>query len=381
MTDARTFEEQQLARSLDVEAWGQVPLSVDVDAVVRTGQRAVRRRRAIGASVLAAVAPVLVSVAVGWPVSSPPADPAAASEDFVAFYDGADLHLSSGAVEVSGLTRFLVVGDRAVLGLEDGTIAVVGADGRAQIVGSSSDLSDPLIADPASGWVAWVEGLSIREGQELVVYDAAASTEVGRQPLATSGPRFESLDGGGDATAIENGTVYYAAVDGDYAWTPGEGDPERIVAGDDRWLVDVQAGVRLYRERSGGNLIGRVVGPGFQQVIAEDYGRLSPRGRYVLAIDPLDAGKVFDARTGMNLDTGLVDGQYPVEAVFGSDGSVTYAVGRRLRPQPDLGPLVVDPVEGPIDLVTCQITTASCRTVADDVVEQSYDVLLGTGIY
>lgn len=355
-----------------------------LDPVALIGRARRRQRMLRGSGVIAVSCAVTAAALVGVigvgpdprpeiPTAAPVAPPA----EPVPYYDGARLHLADSTVEVPRVSSFDIFGDMVVLTTQDGDEKLVGADGKVRSF--DADVAYGPLVDAESGWAAWVEGRSIRGGQELVVRDLATDVEVARQELPTDGSRSGSLTDSAIPLAIEAGTVYYTAVDGDYAWMPGSGEPERIVTGDAEWLLDVQAGLRVYQDRSGNDWQTRVVGPGTDIEVDYDAGILSPDGRILQTGDATTGIVLIDVETGQLIDSGLGEERYVMRDVFGPDGTVTYSVGTRTQQDPDSGP-VTFPIKGPVDLVTCYIATASCRTIATDVgderLQDPFDVLL-----
>ena len=105
--------------------------------------------------------------------------------------------------------------------------------------------------------------------------------------------------------------------------------------------------------------------------LPDSVGLLSPDGRYVLGLTSIGSyPRLFDVATQGRVPIGLTDDRAVVDVAFGRDGTVTFAFGTPWeRPDDgDLGaPPPVSPWTEPFDLVTCEIASATCQTVADGI--------------
>ena len=184
-----------------------------------------------------------------------------------------------------------------------------------------------------------------------MVYDTRAEEEIGRRELPDSGLR-DQIPGGQRPIAIEDGVVYYASWDADYSWDlANDADPEPVTDADTN-LVDVESEAQLILSEKNAQV-------------------LSPDGRYSMAQTGIgNLIRVFDVATGDRVPTGLSDDQAVDSLAFGSDGTVTYLISTPWTRPDDFDPSDPPPTDftiAPYRLITCEVATASCRTVVDDI--------------
>lgn len=325
-----------------------------------------RKRRAVAGTVVAVLAVVGLGTWLGTRPAAPPQVPPPAvtrveSLAEVAWWANNSLHLQHVTVELPRLEDLVEVSQGAVVGDEQGGVVYVADDGSLTTLGHKVP-GAPLVASDEQGWAAWVDP---RDGSpELVVYDLTSRQVLARRPLPDESS--QSLDEGAYPIALDGDTLYYATRDGDWEWTPPDGEPQPI--NPDNRLLDVATATRVSQVASETveivqpffNVAFRVAGAGAQ---------LSPDGVYVLtrsappgSSDPFATVLLYDARSGDKLRTGLRHQDVAVAATLGPDDEVTYVIANR-DDVPDAGEFVRTSFSGPYELRTCHIGERTCFTV------------------
>ena len=147
----------------------------------------------------------------------------------IAWWADGSLHLANVTVEVPPSGRppdhLAQINGGAVYGDDTGAVAFVGDDGEVTRIGTKAP-GAPLVASDESGWVAWVDP---RDGSpQLVVYDLTARGVLASRPLPSAGTRGDGAEAGSHPIALDGDKVFYAAEDGEHAWTVPDGATERV---------------------------------------------------------------------------------------------------------------------------------------------------------
>jgi hypothetical protein len=270
---------------------------VDLAAITRDGERAVRRRRtAVVGSVAAASVVAVVSAAAllgtrggddGQVAGSPPA-----GAQPLTWTTGRTLHTAGGeSVDLAAEVRaWAWVGDDVVY-TDPGHRVHLWRDGRDELIGETlppkTDLAE-LVSDRT--FIAWVG-----PDRRVVRYDVTDGTTVRGPALPGERPRV---------TAIDGAEVYLADSAGVYAWRSPERDGYETLGDDPGAVVlDAESGTlvrtapfrTILLEREGETL----------HVSAREFADLSPDARRV-SLEDQDVGKVVDTTTGeeVTLDHG-----------------------------------------------------------------------------
>lgn len=270
---------------------------VDLAAVTRDGERAVRRRRtaAVGGVAAASLVAVVSGAALvgargggdGEVATSPPAGARP-----LTWTTGRTLHTAGGeSVDLAGEVRAWVwVGDDVVY-TDPAHRVHLWRDARDQVVGETAppdtDLAE-VVSDGTS--VAWVGA-----DRRVVRYDVTDGATVRGPALPGERPRV---------TAIDGAEVYLADSAGVYAWRSTEPDRYETLGTDPGAVVlDAESGTlvrtapfrTILLEREGTTL----------HVSAREFADLSPDARLV-SLEDGDVGKVVDTTTGeeVTLDHG-----------------------------------------------------------------------------
>ena len=217
----------------------------------------------------------------------------------------------------------VAAGDAAAYLDGRGRLVAVYPDGHRTLLGRPTTYS-PLVSNPASGLVAWVD--ASRTGvQRLVVWDLPEERQV--SGVVVSALRTEP-------TGFDGGWLTFRTGTRDFVWNPRGGDPVKTGDGapradGDRWasLVDTVARTRL--EQVGLTL--RVVrkGSGRMTYLPGVAGSLSADGRLVIS-RPVDGGapQLYDAHSGERLDSWEPGAWRVLDATFVDDDRVAWLAER-----------------------------------------------------
>jgi hypothetical protein len=336
-----------------------------------------RRRRRRGTRQVAAAGAVLVLlVTASWIGTRSDGDSVARAQPVVtmvenpadiAWWADGSLHLANVTVEVppSGQPpdHLTQINGGAVYGDDTGAVAFAGDDGEVTRIGTKA-VGAPLVASDESGWVAWVDP---RDGSpELVVYDLTAREVLASRPLPSVGTRGDGLEAGSHPIAIDGDKVFYAADDGEHAWTLPDGATERVeppgllaaAHGTRVWQVDpttitmVQPFFSLSFNRAGS---GAQMSPDGNRVMT----RTSRAGEGGAAA----AVHLYDTRSGESLWTGLTRRDVPIAAALGPETEVTYLLAYR-DDESRRNAFVRQSSSSPVELRTCDHEARRCRLVA-----------------
>jgi hypothetical protein len=328
---------------------------LDLDAIVRTGDRQLRRRRAIGS--LAAVVTVTAVIAGGLAVfdrtaaDAPPAGTAAPfAERKVTWAGGQTIHYGDRDIPVFGaiIDAFVQTDSGFVIADIDGRVWA--ADGtRVSLIGDGNQ-QRRLEAGERGSVVAWVDFSAPRP--EFVVYDVAARRELLRtsegNTKAVSPARLPQVVG------IDGRYVYLGAVDGLIRYDTVSAARTRLEPGLAPDAVrDVTAGrfvVDRFRSQPNNLVVSDKLSdraPRFDGQQAD----LSPGGTYV-ATRTLDAFRFYSVAQRRELTL-----RHPHHPVLGQvrwlDDDRVVVTGTRDR---------TTPAElAPYDVLTCTISSGDCH--------------------
>ncbi|MCW2845883.1 MAG: hypothetical protein JWN22_3799 [Nocardioides sp.] len=359
----------------DEEAFRRAGDAIDVplppiEAVTREARE--RRRRTVRRVLASAGALAAVGVAVGVATAvgvRPGHTPAAGEPQVtrvenvaeVAWWANGLLHLPHVTVALNRLDGLVAIGEGAVVGDEQGGVSYVADDGTLTSLGNKEP-GAPLVASDEQGWAAWVDPDG--DAPKLVVYDVTA-----RQVLATrtlSSVASDGLADGAHPIAMDRDTLYFTTTEGDWEWRLPDGEPEGVDPGH---LAEVGAGIRVW-EMDPRTI--KIVQPFFSLAFAVRGSgagtQVSDNGTYVLTRlgrspdDPFGRVRIYDARSGHALWTGLRARDTAVAATLGPFDEVTYVVARS-DDAPQAGEFLRQSFSGPYELRTCHIGERTCFTV------------------
>lgn len=327
------------------------PLVVaDIAAAQRLQTRA-RRRRAWLVSLASLVVVAVVGGAWTWWATRPPPPPgltdavvAQVENPFsVGWYTDDTLHLARVELRVEALTRFAEWQAGAVYSDATGALIDVREDGRRTRLGEQRRDGSFAVSDE-EGLVAWVQD---GEVPELRVYDLLARELVGRTELA-SGDEAAVL-------AIDDTSVFYVDGASSYEYDLGVGG---LTTARPPGLLDVARGTRVYQTDPESIQMSRdSEGVRTDRFQPGRGAQLSPEGDYVLTrIDDggsrLGQVRIYDTRTGEEIDSGLPLDAEVFAAVLGGGGVATYLV-ELAQDEPDDGPRLSN--SGSLQLTTCLV--------------------------
>jgi hypothetical protein len=196
-----------------------------------------------------------------------------------------------------------------------------------------------------------------------VVYDLTAREVLEHRTLPDVGTRGEGTEGS-YPIALDRDKVYYAARDGQHAWTVPDGRTEPV---EPAGLLAVAGGTRVWQVDP---TTIRMVQPFFS--ISFDRpgagAQMSPDGTRVLThsvdddeIGSLGTVRLYDARSGESLWTGLAEQDIPVAATLGPETEVSYLVVDRDGTR--RGGVVRRSSAPRYELRTCDHEVRSCRVI------------------
>ncbi|MDN5851961.1 MAG: hypothetical protein L0K86_03780 [Actinomycetia bacterium] len=341
---------------------------VDLDAVMKSGER---RRKRRGALVVAGAAAVCAIVGVGAVQVAGTSDGAeapgyAGKSSFVerkpTYATGSTIHYGNQQIDVdTKIHAFIQTDDGFVLGDPRG--AVLFADGESvQEIGDSRKES-PLVADESGSYAAWVDNTN--DGPpEFVVYDTSTLTEVVRTSEGNRPGKDAVVGGHPRVIAVDGDRVYVRNARGLARIDIPSGHSELLRPGvdEDAEIVDVEDGLRLRRIFTGNPDLGESEPPGVivrgqsgESLVVAGGRDLSPGAHYVTS-DATDSEQIYDTRTGdeVVLDTE----EYGFQFVTRWIDADTAVVGVLKDP---------DAANPEISMLTCELPSGECEVAADDL--------------
>ncbi|NEA35313.1 hypothetical protein [Streptomyces sp. SID13031] len=333
--------------------------SLDLDAIVATGNKRLKRRRV--ARIVTAVAASAVVLAGGLTaaVQLNGGDPQVAgggvfTERRPTWAEGKEIHFGSEVLRVkSAVAAFVQTNSGFVYTDAAGSVFHL-SGGGSDLIGKGNQ-AHRIAVDADRSLVGWVDaGPKI---PEFVIYDVAAHREVartatGNQPgPSTSGEPLR-------VAAIDGGTAYFGASDGLRRWDIAKGTGQLIKPkAVPTFVVAANAGQVVWEHPVDGGDNDLAVGKDVNAPNPKHFegwtGNLSPQARYLLT-DKADTVELIDLRTSTTSTVTLPGYQLIVPTQWKGEHSF-YAVG--LRPEETERP----------DLLLCKITSAgqtSCEVAA-----------------
>ena len=349
-------------------------LQVDLDGVMRTGDRRIRRRRTVRGIGAAALATAVAagtftamrsespdhtrgdpaSVSPSLPQTPGPAVPLRFEADKPTWADGKYIHygdqridIPTGGVGVLAKTDagFVYTNERDGLVLTDGRTTEV-----------LSRYPYPELATAETGTlIAWIEGRPDSDVTELVVYDTQRRYQVSRSTMAGQ----SSADGSHQRRvfqvfAIEGDTLYLSADQVGVVRRDLRTGETRAMPGDPSTWQDSAAGKFVHDRRRGSKAV--VIGSDLSDTapaILATRADLSPNAR-LLVTDFDDVTKVYDVASRAELPIAHPDHPVISPAQWLSDDQLV-VVGYRTRTQK---------LSDPIDLLVCTVSSRSCTMLA-----------------
>ena len=340
---------------------------VDLDAIVRDGDRSVRRSRlSTGLAAAAAVAAVVAGssfVLPGLVAQDQDTRVAGSTPPFAerrAGYamDGV-IHWGDETFPVGmPVTSYVQTDDGFVLTNRKGEVFLFdGTD--SQRIGFSSN--NRLRADDTGSLVAWVDRAEDGHTQ-YVVYDTGSMTERARMDDTAAGPSREPSDQGAEVFAVDDGSAYWRTVEGLVRYDVASGDLTVLASHEPPADPSAKAPLAYAIEDVADGRIAYLVdaGQGASMKVADEIDLsaptlanasnavLSPDGRF-LGVEEDDNISVYDTTTGDDVTPSLPG--YPFAVVTGwvDEHTATVFAIKDLDAEPY-----------PFNLLTCDVPTGAC---------------------
>ncbi|MGA9746724.1 MAG: hypothetical protein WBQ50_04635 [Nocardioides sp.] len=331
---------------------------VDLDAIVRVGDRRLRRNRAVSGLAVAAVvlaaaagsvtAMGLLDLGDDLAADAPPTDPKAA------LAIGDQIHVGARTFDVGRPVASLVqTDDGLVYTTTDDTVWLY--DGETSVEVGRAD-GNRLRADDAGSLVSWV-ALAEDGHPQYVVFDTSSRRELARVDNEAAGPSKEPSDEGAEVFAVDDGSVYWRDGFDIVRYDVASGQETTISSRIDD-LVDVAGGRFAYAVdgRDVGNgrwgiAVGPQLDPGDVSLAEASHGYLSPDGR-LLAAEESDSIAVYATDDGQDLTPQVNGYEYVV-----SYGWVADDVASVLA----LSSFTEEAASG--DILECDVSDDACTVV------------------
>jgi len=339
---------------------------LDVTAMIHTGDRRLRRRRAAVRGGLAAAA-LTVAVTVPWALGGGDAprgvDDGGLTAAFAAhapsYAVGSVVRLDDESFDVGHDIRAYVQTDDGVVFSDPSGVVYAANGGEVTEVGRIDAKYPRLVAGGPRA--AWVEPQG-NQAPVFVVYDQSAG-EVSRSALDNVAGMSDLRDGRDPAVvyAVDGATVWVRSHTGVLAWDTATDTHEVMATDADGFTIsDVKNGLiatEIPDDAGSTVTVGPRVGEGTSLPLWSAY-YLSPSGRYFLGEPEPDDVRVYDTSTGKAMPENTEDYGY-----FGAyqwiDDEHYAALGVDVDEQ--------GAGTSAVDIFRCTVATGACTRVADDV--------------
>jgi hypothetical protein len=349
---------------------------LDVDEIIRSGDRRVRRRKVgAGLASLAVAGAVAASTVAVADLAGPSAlrgsqDPAAEGpsrfeERRVGYASGSVIHWGAEHFDVGRrVASYVQTDDGFVVVSRNGDVWLHDGETTTRI---GLAANHRLRADDSGSLVGWVTRAEDGHPQ-YVVFDTGSGGEVARVDDSAAGPSLEESDRGAELFAVDDGAAFwrhgsevvrYDVDSGEETVVATEGlvtDPatkeDPVLTG----LTDVAAGWLAYTVDATGGwgmAVGQEVDVDAPVLAEASNGVLSPDGRFLTAEEE-DFIAVYDTATRREVTPDVAG--YP------------YAVGYDWVDADTVMVLGIEDLEGPsypVDLLSCDIPDGSCDLVSE----------------
>jgi hypothetical protein len=381
----------QLRTTLREHADDLVPLDLDLEAIVRDGNRSLRRRRTTLAAGGAAVALIAAGTALGLHGRGTTAEPAPSDQGAkpLTYAVGSVIHTGDGTIDVGRQVVSMVQTARGFVFSDPHHDVYEEKDGDVQQIGHLATARSRLVTGDDGLVTTWWDGhlihlwpLAFAEGNRSTISPEGMSPD---PAPPTSGqpdraPSVEALSDGHLWVWDGRGTkVVEVRPTAGTAFWPDSGLPDPGTVQDaagDRILVRVGNGLAVVRANlrpldpagirswePGTDLTGVRA-----QVPDISSGDLSPDGSHWFTQDA-DQFAVFDSRTGERQDVEFKDLGFQFAAPYQWLDDDTIAALALPRATTDAQP---------ISLLTCHVSTNACSVTAADIGTDA-DVALPVG--
>lgn len=350
----------QLRTSLHEHADALHALDLDLDTIVRDGDRRLRRRRlaVVGGVAVALVAAAGIT-ALAW---DRPSSTVAPADDGttrpLSYAVGSVIHSGTDTIDVGvRVDSFVPTADGFVISDPQGQVYAE-RDGELQKIGQLASRRTRLVADDSGDHVAWWDGAHFQLWSASRPAGATVTDSIDAMTGAGATPSVRAVTGNAIWLGDARGTVVGKMGPGGTALTPVGSlpDPESV--------QDAAAGRLLVRVDEPGGTSGMAVrdltemgsldhGP----VVTDVYsGDLAPDGRHWLT-DSGDVARVYDSVTGAGSDLPHPGFQFAAPYTWLDDDTLAMLA---------LSKATNDPAQ-PISLLTCHVSTDQCTVAARDI--------------
>ncbi|NEA30796.1 hypothetical protein [Streptomyces sp. SID13031] len=343
------------------------PPGLDLDAIITTGDRRIRRRRVV---VITGTAMVTLAVLAGGLTLFKPSgrEPAPATPSFAqrraTYATGSEIHYGKDVISIAPKKiNAFVQTDTGFVFTATGEEGLFLADGKQvrKLAGYPGELT-PLTAANHGNLVGWVEDFNDRS--ESVIYDVAAGREIVRTPLGNArGPLFDPVEAP-RIVAIDGGYAYFGTFKGVYRWELATGQQQKLTGAAPSAISTVTSGRYLLQNPVSDPHDGTIVSVKDQLstfggvTLPGRYGYLSPSAKYLLTatsdphkITPPPAVlRLFQTATAKELTFTHAGHPLLIFSQWVADDTFT-AVGLRTTAE-----------NSPVDLLTCSTKSLTCET-------------------
>jgi hypothetical protein len=345
---------------------------LDVTGIVREGDKRVRRRRT---AVVGGVAALGVAAALAVPVVLGGGDgPTAVDRDpelVAAFAAHSPSYAVGSEITIDGITFDVGHTVRAYVQTDAGAVfsdpdgMVWAADGATvEELGRINAEVPHLVADGTRA--AWVTPGDI---PAFTVFDQSTGETV-RDPLQNVDGMSDVRDGKNSAVvyALDGETAYVKTQQGAAAWDTATGDLTFLDTEANGFsIIDAEQGQIVYTRDDQGIFVGSDLRNGTKVDLWTAY-LLSPDGRYLLGEPESDDVRVYDIARGQSLPKDDLGYEY-LGGYDWIDADHYAAIG-----------FTETNGEGPIDVLSCTVSSGSCDKVAEDIgtLEGGFTIPMGT---
>lgn len=268
------------------------------------------------------------------------------------WYTDNQLHLTSVTLGIQQLAKFAEIKGGAIYSDANGHLIRVDEEGQRTELGRQRRESE-FAVDDADGLVAWID---VSGSPELVVYDLSAREVVGRADLEP--------DGSSIVLAIVDGLVYFTDGPLAYAYDVADDFVDEVEI---PRLLDAAGETRVYQSDPQSIQMAHD-GTAVTQYELGTGARLSLDGELVMTRTDDGRGslgtlRIYETRTGIELDTGLPLRAQVFSFGFAADASTATYLVELAQPDPDDPPRLSN--SGSLQLTTCSIPgpgeSASCE--------------------
>ncbi|MEV6286271.1 hypothetical protein [Kribbella sp. NPDC051770] len=347
-----------IKETLTERADGVTEPGLDLAAVIRNGDRRIKRRRvatvlAVAAASAAVLAGGLTAVRLTADAPAPAEQPGNFTERRPTYAKDGKLHFGSETYDLKDQIATFAQTDAGFVYVTPGG-TVKATDGRRTATIGGGNAIKRLTVDDAGTLVGWVD--SSPQRPEFVVYDVAARREVVRTAQGTVANPAE--DKQPRVSAIDEGFAYFSTGTSIYRWNLAAkaGTVIDPAAGPEK-LKGVDAGLFTWEILQPPSQTQQVaVGTDLRKPPARIYDgwdtTVSPSARF-MTTDAADEVRLFDLQSGQQLPLKFPGYVLIVPTQWQGDSSF-YAVG------------IAEDQSKPVDLLKCSTAELTCKVAVPE---------------